>query len=463
MSVNTIVCANALHLPYADESVNCVVTSPPYYGLRDYGTAQWAGGDPNCDHRRGTAELSSAGHHRGGGGLYANTNHAEEGFKEICGKCGARRIDNQLGLEATPAAYIERIVAVFREARRVLRDDGVAWVNMGDSYCGSPPGNKGDFSTSGLHGAQTSTKYQDTLKRSVQSVADKSNLPGLKPKDLMMMPARVAIALQDDGWYLRSEIVWAKPNPMPESVSDRCTKSHEMVYMLTKQPRYWYDGEAIREEAEYGRREGTNWARAKNGDPRDSRIGVPVTSKGIDPLSGRNRRSVWTAATEPTPFAHFATFPRKLIEPMILAGCPERVCAVCGAPWVRVVERQASRWNEKEGAAQRLRCAGVINGGTEHVTLGVTEYVKRTTLGFRPTCDHAATTRPGIVLDMFMGSGTVALVARSLGRDYIGCDLSPAYIDIARERLRLPFEQHHIEQNTRLDDLPLFVSLKGND
>ncbi len=412
MSVNTIVCANALHLPYADESVNCVVTSPPYYGLREY------------------------------------------------------NVPGQLGLEDAPATYIERIVAVFREARRVLRDDGVAWVNLGDSYNNDCPTRS--KSSEAFEEIFSGGKISDGTRRS-------SRTSGLKPKDLMMMPARVAIALQNDGWYLRSEIVWAKPNPMPESVSDRPTKAHEMVYLLTKSPRYFYDAEAIREPNSDGSNErfgiGPNGSTRKwdtDNNKRDGRIDGTKSNEGFRDYvpNGRNRRSVWTVATEPTPFAHFATFPRKLIEPMILAGCPDKVCCQCGKPWVRVTEKSTSF---EGGSGKAGRTAAEVNAsgkwaGKQYGTnIKLGPVVSISTTGFRPTCKCDAPHRPGVVLDPFMGSGTVAVVARKLGRDYIGCDLNPAYIDIARERLRLPFEEHHIEQSTRLDDLPLFVSLKGND
>lgn len=225
--LNTVVCAEALDylrtLP--DGCVNCCVTSPPYYGLRDYGTGSWVGGDPACDHAP-RAQVASSKTSTNGGALRDKPSNT-------C-RCGARRIDGQIGLENSPDEYLDKLVVVFREVRRVLRSDGVAFVNMGDSYAGSGKGgNPDDSEWAGFVG---NTQREQSAKPNGKNVPN-----GFKPKDLMMMPARLAIALQADGWYLRSEVVWSKPNPMPESVCDRPTKAHEMVYLLTKSPRYFYD------------------------------------------------------------------------------------------------------------------------------------------------------------------------------------------------------------------------------
>jgi DNA modification methylase len=271
------------------ESVHCIVTSPPYFGLRDYGVA------------------------------------------------------GQIGLEATPDAFVSELVAVFRECRRVLRADGTLWLNLGDSYASSPPGNKtvGVSAKSGLHGINgASGQYRETLAAGHATKRDTSKIAGLKAKDLIGIPWRVAFALQADGWWLRQDIIWSKPNPMPESVTDRCTKAHEYLFLLSKSATYHYDADAVREEAEYGRREGTNWKRPREADPRDGRQSEAQTVRGADPEAGRNRRSVWTVATQPFSEAHFATFPPDLIEPCIKAGTSEKgCCAKCGKPWVRDVGR----------------------------------------------------------------------------------------------------------------------------
>ena len=209
----------------AANSVHCVVTSPPYWNLRDYGTAQWDGGDAACSHAKDrTAGIASSTLNGG----KATTNHQHEAsYRDTCGKCGARRVDRQIGLEATPEAYLATMVAVFREVKRVLRPDGTLWLNIGDSY----NANQG----SGFNG----NAGKGTASPRVYS--------GLAPKQLLMMPARLALALQADGWWVRSDIIWHKPNPMPESVTDRPTSAHEHVFLLTKSARYFYDATPLRE------------------------------------------------------------------------------------------------------------------------------------------------------------------------------------------------------------------------
>lgn len=249
---NRVTCGDALatlqRMP--SESVHCIVTSPPYFGLRDYGVA------------------------------------------------------GQIGLEETPRQYVEKLTALFREARRVLRDDGTAWINLGDSYATSSKGSGGP------------SNKQLSNAGSFHNVSQRLEY-GLPDKSLLGIPWRVAFALQDDNWILRSDIIWAKPNPMPESVTDRPTKAHEYVFMMSKNPRYWYDAEAVREQ-DSGLSGGGFSVKYANAQPAHGamRLDRPDTN------GTRNKRSVWTIATQPTPEAHFATFPEKLIEPMILAGCP---------------------------------------------------------------------------------------------------------------------------------------------
>jgi DNA modification methylase len=244
-----------------------------------------------------------------------------------------------------------------------------------------------------------------------------------------MIPARVALALQADGWYLRDEIIWHKPNPMPSSVTDRTTPAHEMVYLLTKSARYWYDADAIATDAIDG------------GKVRTGPIyGAPASAFGIAKKTGNmaddavwvtparsHKRSVWTVATQPYPDAHFATFPEALIEPMVLAGCPDRVCVECGAPWERVVERDVV------SVSPSPRYAG--NGDRNDSEDGRTERAVRTT-GWRPTCTHDAPTRPGTVLDPFAGSGTTGLVAQRLSRRAVLIDLSMDYLAQIMDRNR---------------------------
>jgi hypothetical protein len=262
----------------------------------------------------------------------------------------------------------------------------------------------------------------------------KRNIPdNLKPKDLIGIPWRVAFALQADGWWLRQDIIWHKPNPMPESVKDRCTKAHEYIFLLTKSARYWYDNEAIKEpsvEPDDNRGEPGNRKRF----PTDMIAGI--RGPGVYPMA--NKRSVWIVTTKPYPGSHYAVFPPDLIEPCILAGCPETVCAECGAPYERVVESN-TRFEGGSGKAGRTPDEiGGKWGNQRHgknILLGpVTE---TTTLGFQPTCTCDAGTKPGVVFDPFAGSGTTLMVARKHRRNAIGLDLNYEYLTKnARERLQ---------------------------
>jgi DNA modification methylase len=378
------------------ESVHCVVTSPPYWGLRDYGTASWDGGDEACDHERARKAIgnspsakSTLTTNNGKGPQPGDKFSAgsQSGFGQSC-PCGARRIDSQLGLEPTPEAYVENMVAVFREVRRVLRADGTLWLNLGDSF--------GD-------------------------------------KQLQGIPWRVAFALQADGWYLRSDIIWSKPNPMPESVTDRPTKAHEYLFLLSKSPRYYFDADAVR-EADAGLPSGNGFAGRQGGARQSAVDGGNGTAERFTPGAGRNLRSVWTIATEPYPGAHFATFPRKLVEPCVKAGTSERgVCPECGAPWVRVVERERvalqATYNGAIKTEQDMTPNGVRWGGS-----GVPSRLDVTTTGWRSSCAHTAEPVPAVVLDPFAGSGTALLVAQALGRRGVGIDLNPDYLKQALAR-----------------------------
>ena len=389
-----------------DTSVHCVVTSPPYWGLRDYSRCECAvkhrlsepmremSGNttpenagqlevrepyPNCPKCHGTGKddsltviwdakdgcehewatdrwYTNAGSSTGVAGAAfsepgeANAERIKQGrWREAstCSKCGAWR--GQLGLEPTPDLYVRHIVQVFREVRRVLRDDGVMFLNMGDCYAGSW-GNQGRKPERGkqraIHGPML-TPTDDGRYPDVGSGTGTmpKNDWGLKPKDLVGMPWRVAFALQADGWYLRSDIIWAKPNPMPESVTDRPTKAHEYVFLLTKSARYFYDADAVREELRtnpkenypnrariLGRGNQVGKAQHPSGPQQDSSGGYPPSGHG------RNLRTVWTIATQsyPYPESHFATFPEAIVERCIKAGTSERgCCAICEAPWER--------------------------------------------------------------------------------------------------------------------------------
>lgn len=277
-----------------DKSINTCVTSPPYYGLRDYGTGKWIGGDPDCPHYRTSkrSDLTSTGHAN-----MVDSGHpvGDAIYKSVCPLCGAVRVDNQIGLEESPEEYINKLVDVFREVKRVLRDDGILWVNIGDSYNSSRAGN-----------VNHSTK-------------------SCKPKDLIGIPWMLAFALRADGWYLRQDIIWAKNNPMPESVKDRCTRSHEYIFMMTKSRKYWFDHEAIQEDTDpkYAKRYNKPFMdKAEQNYPHPQ--GGHNTG-GVKKYNGkRNKRDVWNVSVCSTvKEAHFAVFPKDLVEPCILAGCPE--------------------------------------------------------------------------------------------------------------------------------------------
>lgn len=309
-----------------DQSVHCIVTSPPYFGLRDYG------------------------------------------------------VEGQMGLEQTPGEYVAGMVGVFHEAHRVLRNDGTLWLNLGDSYASGPSGSISRHNST-LGGSQSS---QEAFRGATKS---KKVPVGLKPKDLIGIPWRVAFALQADGWYLRQDIIWYKPNPMPESVRDRCTKAHEYVFLLSKSATYYYDGDAIAEPVaessiarwsqDIGNQAGSDRVPGKTNGPmkavgrRNVRPGVIMAAEPVKGESTfgfgetRNRRSVWTVTTKPFKGAHFATFPPDLIEPCVKAGSP----------------------------------------------------------------------RGGIILDPFGGAGTSGLVADRLLRDAILIELNPEYATMARNRI----------------------------
>ena len=346
-----------------DESVQCCVTSPPFYGLRDYGACQCA--MKRLVHPPGTIFGSAPGQAPAGPKLPDPNCHICLGSGKIKGVS-----DAQLGLEKTPEEYVEKMVGVFREVRRVLRKDGTLWLNLGDSYTSGGRGGGGSFANErpGWNGVPS-------------EFGKKRGIPGLKDKDLIGIPWMVAFALRADGWWLRQDIIWSKPNPMPESVTDRCTKSHEYLFLLTKSARYFYDAEAIKERS-------GDWHESipgREGGPGQNRRQVRVPA-GWDTGSGahgtihrngrekeitwseirnnRNKRSVWTFATAPYPDAHFATYPPDLIKPCVLAG-----------------------------------------------------------------------SKPGdTILDPFGGSGTTGMVALELGRKAIVIELNPKYVELIKRR-----------------------------
>ena len=328
-----------------DRSVHTCVTSPPYFGLRDYG------------------------------------------------------VDGQIGLEDTPEVFVARLVEVFREVRRVLREDGTLWLNLGDSYG--------------------------------------------KNKQLLGIPWRVAFALQADCWYLRQDIIWQKPNPMPESIKDRCTKAHEYIFMFSKSAKYFYDSEAVKEPAvtkdgfkftDGGKDKQRGHSRRHAGF--NGRYAEKIASDG--PPETRNRRSVWTVATKPFKGAHFATFPPDLIEPCVLAGAPERCCAACGLPYERIVDKQTSfeGGSGKAGrSAEEVNASGKWSGQQYGTNLKLGPVNSTRTIGFEPSCSCGAHIVGGTVLDPFGGSGTTAGVALKHGRRAVLCELNPDYAEMIPSRI----------------------------
>lgn len=274
----------------ATNSVDCCVTSPPYFNLRDYQTGTWDGGDLACEHLI-RQKLSTAASTLGGS--KKTSFHSQEGFRTTCPQCGATRIDQQIGMEETPEAYVSKLVTVFQEVHRVLKDSGTLWLNLGDSYANDDKwgGFSGGKHAAALHGAT--------------GIGRGHRHTGLKPKDLIGIPWACAFALRTAGWYLRSDIIWNKNNAFPESVKDRCTKSHEYVFMFSKSKIYYFDADAIAE---------------------------PTVANA----STRNRRTVWSINTKPFHKSHFAVMPIELAALCILAGTSEHgCCATCGAPWGR--------------------------------------------------------------------------------------------------------------------------------
>ncbi len=394
-----LVQADARAIPLEDQSVQCVVTSPPYWGLRDYGQV------------------------------------------------------GQLGLEKTPEEYVEKMVTVFREIWRVLRDDGTCWVNMGDSYVA---GQGGRQSAAGeMPSATLTIKPNPRIRDDIDTAswahrdATTKTTPArgttvLKPKDLAGIPWRLAFALQADGWYLRADIIWAKGlsfcdsysgSVMPESVTDRPTKGHEYLFLLTKKAKYYYDNEAVKEVGAIA--SGTRAAKGSNvrSELKDVNSRAP---EYWDYTGTRNLRSVWAIGTKPFKAAHFATFPPKLVEPCIKAGTSEKgCCGECGGPWVRVVERSGLKGEaviqETERPAARER--GVSE--TSALRTNGRTWRESQTTGWRPSCTCPdPSPLPCIVLDPFAGSGTVGLVCRDLKRLGVCCDLKLDYLHMARERLR---------------------------
>ncbi|MFH1226787.1 MAG: site-specific DNA-methyltransferase [Planctomycetota bacterium] len=422
-----------------DQSVHCVITSPPYYGLRDYKVPPliW-GGDSKCRHIWKEHKMPPKGGHIKPDNMPnvgANRSEQEEGisirfgYTSIsCVKCNAWR--GSLGLEPTPELYVAHLVEIFREVKRVLRDDGTFWLNIGDSYAGSGGAHKENHANPGISNSykRNGVPHWGELKQPCNYLVPE----GCKPKDLIGIPWMLAFACRADGWYLRSDIIWYKRNPMPESVTDRPTKSHEYIFLLAKSEKYYYDNEAIKEKS------------TQNGKPHPTgqkisptRNDTDMAGKTIGDGISRNKRSVWDVTTHPFRGAHFATFPIALIEPMVLAGSSEKgVCSECGAPWARIIE--SKRLNRTELSKDDIRYRPNIYNGSYGDINGKSDagYTETKTTGWRATCQCKAGVVPAVVLDPFMGAGTTAVAAKQLHRNFIGIELNPDYIGMAEKRIK---------------------------
>ncbi len=414
------------------QSVHMCVTSPPYWGLRDYKVEpQVWGGDPMlCGHEWDDSVVTKKSGGVGSSGLLKDgRNEAQRIITAdrsnsvswlnvsqgaFCRHCNAWR--GSLGLEPTLGLYLDHMVEVCREIRRVLRKDGTFWLVVGDSFCAHP----GQRKTTDKAGPK---QISNTASVGAPSRHD----AGLKPKDLMMVPARLAIRLQEDGWWVRQEIQWCKAAPMPESVTDRPTSATEKVFLLSRSARYFYDAEAVKEaveESQIGRVRksvigGSSWQERQQHSK-----GGTYQNEG-----SRNLRNWWLLGPEPYAGPHFAVFPTEIPRRAILAGTSAKgVCPKCGAPWQRDLKFTGDRQLSPD-LYGRPRVAVTQN---TRKTDGVYE-----TIGWQPTCRcNACDPVPATILDPFLGAGTTALVADRLGRNCIGIELNPADVTRAEERLR---------------------------
>ena len=450
-----------------DESVHCCVTSPPYWGLRDYSTEpQIWGGDSKCKHKWSIVPIGGRNKPpQDDDPKFAKGMSNPRGESNFCSKCNAWR--GHLGLEPTIIMFVEHVVEICREVWRALRKDGTFWMVLGDSYAGGGRAGKNPKYM------KKHTNFGKTTKN-----VGKYGLPtpipeGLKAKNLVGQPWRIAFALQADGWYLRKDIIWHKPNSMPESCKDRPTSAHEDVFLLTKSAKYYYDQEVVREPHTGLKDLQRRHEFCNKGTHGGIRADLGRDRREYFHPNGRNLRDVWTIPTQSFPGAHFATFPEKLVKICIKAGASQYgCCPKCSAPWKRIIEYKANYIKREIAHAPHSEPTKVDSTGWEPPT------IKK--FGWCPTCDcylpgqsdwpklpkikdakHptkveekkiAACWRkrlklieqykehpvvPCTVLDPFVGSGTSGVVAAKLGRDFIGIDLNHHYVKMAKKRIRM--------------------------
>jgi DNA modification methylase len=432
-------------------SVQTMITSPPYFGLRDYGTAVWEGGsDPDCTHKPDYVPRSERPVSPKLGVATSYNDSRDEGaraFKKVCGKCGATRIDHQIGLEETLDDFLHEMVTLFQEVRRVLHPSGTVWLNIGDTY------------NSGTKGGRAATPSKRDFNHGYwnkrggmgdRHVADS----GTKPKDLMMVPALLALALRADGWYLRSDIIWVKKAAMPESVTDRPTSAYEHIFLLSKNRKYYYDSLAVREgsvnpDSRYDHFRSPKYV-DQNGASNNSTHQGTYYRGDVDSTT-RNARNVWILGPEPfrgddylPGVGHFATFPTEVPRRCILAGTSEKgMCPHCYSPWVRSTEPIGEYAEALEG--DTWESGGLERGHDKPAGYPRVSKQERT-IEWKPSCscpEHNPV--PQMVLDIFGGAGTTGLVADRLGRNATLMELNPAYVTIINRRLS--------------SDAPLFVQL----
>ena len=480
-----------------DDSIQCVTTSPPFFGLRRYDICgcsikavssasfeAWGGSertaestgqysasdpramkdpDPSCPWCHGTGKIEGMNDVLWGGSAQCahewdtsvipsgngQTTHSMIGAtlnaasatrspraSTSCARCGAWK--GQFGLEPTVQMYIAHAVEVFREVRRVLRDDGTCWVEIGDSYASNP-----------LKGGSGTPNGRNGRGEDYQ----RAGLGGIAPKNLMLVPQRLAIAFQDDGWIVRSIVIWHRQNPMPESVRDRPTQSHSYILMLTKSPRYFHDADAVREDNAPRFREPI-WVERGPTKPMGSpggngglRQGNAMAYNGL----GRNLRSVWVIPTKGYPGAHFATFPESLPERCILASTSEKgACPKCGAPWERITSCDYVVQRSSNIREQPKQAGKVLTGASSERGFVVASATRvSATLGWEPTCSCGESdTVPCTVLDPFAGSGTTLAVAKRLGRTSVGIEMNTMYVSLIRQRVAEAITEsaHHPSQ-----------------
>lgn len=441
---------------FPDESIDCVITSPPYWALRDYGTGEWIGGNSKCDHKKNPPAFSEKALAKSTIGAYANTGHAQENYMKICGKCGALRVDKQLGLEPTFQEYISKLCDIFDEVKRVLKKEGTCWVNMGDTYSAQRWTGNGK--------GQPMNKFRDGHRD-----LNPQKITGMPDKCLIQIPSRFAIEMCKRGWILRNEIIWHKPNCMPSSASDRFTVDFEKMFFFTKTKKYFFEKQYEKYSPNTFPRmlrgvSGQNkWTDGPDGQirhtmnqPRENikkdffdyhgqgvkdyeDVGIQNPSdvkrrilKSIKKSQqGRNKRCVWKITTRPFKEAHFATYPEELCRTPIKAGCPEFVCKKCGKGRQRIYQYTGNLIGQ----------GGYGSKTAEHIKVSptsslLTKKVKEKEIKGLTDCRCGAGFQPGIVLDPFIGSGTTAVVAGSLGLNFIGIELNPKYVAIAEKRIK---------------------------